>query len=272
MNTEELEQSLRTEFENYLKAVVAEMRKETAEFQGQIEAEFVRHKEQFDEALRAFSSRFDVEHEFDAAFTSSVAEHLRLAVDEGANIAATAMAEAEKLAPPPVEVSEPEPASAPAYDRLRDAVNDISSKDSQSTILKALVQHASEFAARGAFFIIKNEQFVGWKVFGSDTDDAESAVRDIQFSSGSASILSNAVGSLRSVEAAGGSYADDDAFLGPLNFGDPDRMYAIPLVARGRGVAVLYADHGENGQKPNLEALEMLERVAGMTVELHASS
>ncbi|MGE3467296.1 MAG: hypothetical protein AB7J13_10220, partial [Pyrinomonadaceae bacterium] len=65
---------------------------------------------------------------------------------------------------------------------------------------------------------------------------------------------------------------DDDAFLGPLNFGDPDRMYAIPLVARGRGVAVLYADHGENGQMPNLEALEMLVRVAGLTVELHASS
>ncbi|MFZ1700795.1 MAG: hypothetical protein WBO10_03785 [Pyrinomonadaceae bacterium] len=272
MNTEELDLSLRSEFENYLKAVVAEMRKETTEFQGQIEAEFVRHKEQLDEAFKAFSTRFDAEYEFDAAFTSSVSEHLRLAVDEGASIAATAMAEAEKLAPPPVEIPVAEPPPAPVYDVLRDAVKDISSKDSQSTILKALVHHAAEFAARGAFFIIKNEHFVGWKVFGADADDAESAIRDIQFSCSSDSILSTTVGSLEAVEGSDGAFAEDSAFLDPLNFGRPARMYAIPLVARGRGVAVLYADQGVDGTEPNIEALEMLVRVAGLTVELHASS
>ena len=49
-------------------------------------------------------------------------------------------------------------------------------------------------------------------------------------------------------------------------------MYAVPLTARGRGVAVLYADHGATGGKVNLEALETLVRVAGLTVELLAAA
>jgi hypothetical protein len=49
-------------------------------------------------------------------------------------------------------------------------------------------------------------------------------------------------------------------------------MYAIPLVARGRGVAVLYADYGSNGEEVNFEALETLVRVAGLTVEVLAGA
>lgn len=253
------------EFENYLKAIVAEMRQETAEFRGKIEAEFERHKGQLDEALNAFGARFEAEREVDPAFSGSVAEHLRLARDEGAKIAATAMAEAEKLEPARAE-SAPEP----VYDKLRDAINDISGKDSQSSILKSLVQHAEDFAPRGAFFIVKNEHFAGWKVFGTSDESTEAAVREVHFPTSSGSILGDAVRSLSTVEGHAGANADDDSFLEKLGYGHPDKMYAIPLMARGRGVAVLYADHGENGIAPNLEALEMLVRVAGLTVELHA--
>ena len=176
MNTEELELSLRTEFENYLKSVISEMRQETAEFQNKIQSEFDKQKASFDEAFSAFSARFESETEFDEAFTSSVSEHLRLARDEGAKITAEAFAEAEKL-----EKENAVPASAAKYDAIRDAVNDIAGKDSQATILKALVDHAAEFAPRGAFFIIKSEQFTGWKVFGDDTHAAEAAIREISF-------------------------------------------------------------------------------------------
>ena len=44
MNSEELEQSLRAEFENYLKQVVAGMREDVTEFQIKIETEFEKHK------------------------------------------------------------------------------------------------------------------------------------------------------------------------------------------------------------------------------------
>lgn len=264
MNSEELEQSLRTEFESYLKSVLAEMRQEATEFQNKIEAEFDKHKSQFDEAFQLFVARFDSDREFDEPFKESVTEHLRLARDEGSKIAANAFAEAEDM--------ERAAAAPVSFDEIRDAVNDISSKDSQSSILKSLVQQAAKYAPRGAFFIIKNGQFVGWKIFGKEGESAERAIREIHFPTSSDSILGSAVRSLATVDSSFGMHADDPAFLNALQFGQPDRMYAIPLVARGRGVAVMYADYGTQGVSVNLEALETLVRVAALTVELLAST
>ncbi len=271
MNSEELEQSLKTEFEGYLKTVLAEMKQETTEFQGKIEAEFEKQKAQIDEAFKNFSARFNSERTFDAPFLGSVGEHLRLARDEGARIAADAMVEAENLGQSPLAAM-PAPAPVePKYDAIRDAVADICSKDSQSSILKSLVHHASNFAPRGAFFIIKSEHFSGWKVFGAD-DAAENSIRDILFPVASDTILGAAVSSASSVDNSERTHPGDLAFTNPLQFGQPEAMFAVPLIARGRGVAVLYADKGENGEgNINREALETIVRVAGMTVELLAS-
>ena len=257
MNSEELELSLRTEFESYLKNLLGEMRQEANEFQSKLQL-------QFDEAFQSFAERFEAEHQFDAAFTGSVAEHLRLARDEGARITADAMAEAEKL-------DQPAAAAEARYGGIRDAVNDISSKDSQSAILKSLVNHAAAFAPRGAFFIIKSEHFAGWKVFGADSE-AGDTIREVNFPTSADTILGAATQSLATVDASGGTYSEDASFTAPLQFGHPDKMYAIPLIARGRSVAVLYADHGDGAGSVNLEALETLVRVAGLTVEMLAAT
>lgn len=264
MNSEELERSLRSEFENYMKGVAAELKQETAEFQQRIAAEFDRQRQSIDEAFAAFSARFDSEAQFDEAFSASVSEHLRLARDEGAKITATAFAEAEKL----------EHDTAPkavSYDSIRDAIDDISSKDSQSGILKALVNRAAEFAPRGAFFVIKNEHLAGWKVFGETEAHAADAIREVHFPVHEDSILGEAVRTVRSAESPGGAHTADTTFLEPLGFGHPDRSYAIPLIARGRAVAVLYADRGRDAGNLSKEALETLVRVAGLTVELLAA-
>ena len=264
MNSEELEHSLRAEFDSYITGVKSQLRDETLEFQKKIETDFDEQRARFDEAFKSFSSRFDGEHEFDVAFTESVTEHLRLARDEGAKITANAIAEAELM----------QTAAAPAanFAKLREAISDISSKDSQSTILKSLITHAAEYTPRGAFFIIKNEHFVGWKVFGEEGSSGESAIRDIHFPISDDSILGKAATSLSTVDGSLGDCPDDSQFLDPLEFGTPDRMYAIPLKARGRAVAVLYADYGREGAALDTDALEALVHVAGMTVELLAAS
>ena len=265
MNSEELELSLRTEFESYLKGFLADLRQEVSEFQRNFETEFEKHKSQTDEAVRRLVGRFEKNVEFDQAFNESVIEHLRLARDEGATITAIAIGEAEKL-------KEEAAVTAPAeYDKLRDAINEISSKTSQSEILRSLVDHASNFAPRGAFFIVKNEQFVGWRTFGAEAVVDEAAMREIHFPMSADTLLAEAVGALASTAGTAGSHGDDRVFLEALDFGTPDRMYAIPLVARGRGVAVLYADYGNEGITLQPEALETLVRVAGLTVELAAA-
>jgi hypothetical protein len=265
VNSEELEQSLKTEFEIYLKNISAEMKQSFAEFQRKMLEDQEHQRARMDEAFQGFAARFESEHEFDGGFRESVAEHLKLARDEGAKLSATAFEEAEKLEAPAV-------APTASFAEMRDAIADISSKDSQSAILKTLVEHASAFAPRGAFFIIKNEHIAGWKVFGSEAEGADSAIREIHFPVSADSILGNAVSSKAMTEGSYGANSQDDAFLNPLDFGQPDRMCAIPLVARGRSVAVMYADQGRHGSSVNVEALETLVRVAGLTVEMLAAS
>ena len=269
MNSEELELSLRTEFESYLSDMLAEMRQEVSNFQEKFQNEFEKHKSQLDEVFQDFSARLENDKQLDESFKESVVEHLRLAKDEGARITAAAIAEAEDR---DRENSEALAAAAASYGDIRDAINEISSQDSQSGILKSLVNHAAQFTPRGVFFIIKNEHFVGWRVFGKEGTMDEQSVREIFFPMSSETVLSEAVRSLSPVESNYGAFAEDSVYLDKLEFGQPDRMYAIPLIARGRGVAVLYADYGAEGIAVSVEALETLVRVAGLTVELLAAS
>ena len=273
MNSEELEQSLRTEFESYLKNVLADMRQEVSDFQKQFETEFEKHKAQLDEVFQNFSARVVADRELDASFTESVVEHLRLSRDEGARITATAIAEAEEMEKQnAVEAAQ---AAAPAFNfsEIRDAINDISTKTTQSAILKTLVQHASQFTPRGAFFIIKNEHLVGWRVFGKEGETVdEQTVREVFFPVAASTVLGEAVRSLTAVESAFGVYSDDSIYLNKLELGQPDQMYAVPLVVRGRSVAVLYADNGTGNEEVNIEVLETLVRVASLTVEILASA
>lgn len=269
MNSEELEMSLRTEFESYLKDVSAEMRQEISELREKVESEIERHKSNLSEIFDAVLVSAENEREIGADFRESIVEHLRLAKDEGARITATAIAEAEEMQ----KAEDAAPLAAPAVGvkEVFEAVNDISSKDSQAEILKSLVSRASQFAPRGAFFILKNDYLVGWRMFGMEETVSDDVIREVFLQTSSDSVLSEAVRSLSAVESTYGTYSNDSAFLDKLEFGAPDKMYAIPLVARGRGVAVLYADNGSSGEIANVEALETLVRVAGLTVEVLAS-
>ena len=263
MNIEELELSLRTEFEGQVRQVLAAIKRDVAEFHTKFQSDLEEQRNKLDQAINDLSARLPESTPFDAAFNESVNEHLRLARDDGAQVAANAFGEAEKL--------RTEASPAAGFDRMRDAISEISSKTTQATILQALVEQASQFAARGAFFIAKNDHFVGWKVFGSDGHSDE-GVRDVLFAASADTILASSVASMAKVTAAADAHAEDSLFLDALKFGRPEEMHAIPLTARGRGVAVLYADAGSNGGSLNVEALETLVRVAGLTVELLAAS
>jgi hypothetical protein len=114
--------------------------------------------------------------------------------------------------------------------------------------------------------------FVGWKVFGENAFAGDETVRSIEFPITADTILADSISSLGPCFGSFRATSDDVKFLEPLGFGEPGSMTAIPLVARGRGVAVLYADSDSHGSPVNIEALETLVRVAGLTVELLASA
>ncbi len=264
MNSEELEQSLRAEFGSYLKEVLAEMKQDVSEFQAKIESEFEKHRAQLGKIFEDFSAKAASEKELDSNFSDSVTEHLKLARDEGARITAAAIAEAEEMR---------EETEAPAnFADFRDSINEISNKITQSEILKSLVHHASKYTPRGAFFIVKNQHLVGWRIFGTEEHPNPEIIKEVYFPIITKTSLSESVESLATVESSYGTFPDDSEFLEKLGFGEPANMYSVPLVVRGRGVAVLYADRGGDGESVNIEALESLLRVAGMRVEVLAST
>ncbi len=261
MNIEELELSLQTEFESQVRNVLAGIKQDVADFQQKFQSELEEHRAKLDSTIDDLSSRMPATLKFDAAFTESVSEHLRLARDDGAQVAATAFGEAEKLRADSVPAS--------GFDLMREAIAEISSKTSQATILQSLVSAASRFASRGAFFIVKNDHFVGWKTFGPEAP-ADERVRDLLFPVSDDSVLASSIKAMDRVSETDES-GSENSFLESLGFGRPAEMHAIPLRARGRGVAVLYADAGNEGSV-NVDAIETLVRVAGLTVELLAAS
>jgi serine/threonine protein kinase len=158
--------------------------------------------------------------------------------------------------------------------KLHIAFGEISKEKSQVSILRSLIRHADEFASRGALFIVKNGHLVGWRTFGENKPKNDDTIREIFFPVSSKTILCDSI-SNQSINMPGDSgiedtesYKDSEHYLDKIGYTNPINQVAIPLIVRGRGVAVLYAD----GATVNVEVLEMLVRITGLTVEMLASS
>lgn len=258
MNNEELENSLRTEIDNYLRTAVADLQSEIIAIQDKVSAELERSRSNIEQVLQEANSRDGVT-KIDDDFARLVAEHLQIAREDSANAIN--------------KVHEEEAAqNADGFVAMRDAVNDIGNQISQAEILKTLVKHAASFASRGALFIIKSEHLVGWRIFGNEKAESEEAIREVFMSLSSDTLLGAAVKHAETQIGSFGNHSEDSQFLTKLEFGEPNKMTAVPLIVRGRGVAVLYADAGTNNGKVQTEALESLVRVASLTVELLAST
>ena len=244
--SEELEQSLRAEVESYISERLRNQ-----------QAEILRVQSEINQALARLAEQLTGEPSADAPISVAVAEHLRRAH--------TAVTEAASQQ------------SAPARETsdmalLKAAVDEIESQRSQSDVLNALVNRAASFAPRVAFFVIKNERATGWRARGLEGTVGDDSVRDITLPLSADTVVGDVVTSRATWSGTPGAKADDRMLLDKLGGEPPQRMTAIPLVARNRTVAVLYADSaGLDSEAINLEALEMLVRVAGMAVELLAA-
>ncbi|MBA2340261.1 MAG: hypothetical protein H0V88_07685, partial [Pyrinomonadaceae bacterium] len=195
-----------------------------------------------------------------AAITVAISEHLRQARRLGTDEAAA-------------ESSRTKAASDVAI--IKAAVDDIDNQRSQADILNSLVNRAASFAPRVIFFVVKNDQALGWRARGLEGTIGDAAVREISLPLSAHTLLSEVVASRTTWSGAAGAHDDEQMLFEKINGTAqmPERIVAVPLLARGRAVAVLYADCAEmDADAINLEALETLVRVAGMGVELLATS
>lgn len=241
----QLEDSLRHEIESYIEGRLSGVKQEIAALQSQL-----------NEALSQLLDR-QSSVQLDGGVAASIMEHLRAAHEEGIDLAAS-------------ESSRAKASSDMAI--VKAAISEINEQTSQAEILTILVNRASTFAPRVAFFVVKSEQVIGWRSRGFEGTIGDSVVHQISLSLDADTAVGHAARSRQTWSGGPGSHAEDHILMNRLGDDPPARIVALPLVVRDRGVAVLYADSAElDADAINLEALETLVSVAGMAVELLAA-
>ena len=237
-----LEDSLRREIESYLESRLSAVKQEITTLQTLL-----------NESLTTFLERQgDVQME--GSLVAAITEHLHAAHERGVELAAS-------------ESSRAKASSDMAI--VKAAIAEINEQKSQADILKALVNRASSFAPRVAFFVIKGEQATGWRARGFEGTVGDDAIQQISMPLSADTVVGSAARGRATWSGGPGSHSEDHLLLNRLGEEAAQRIVAIPLNARGRAVAVLYADSaGLDSESINLEALETLVTVAAMAVEL----
>ena len=242
MVSEQLEDSLRHEIESYVERRLSGLKQEIAQLQNQL-----------NESLKLILER-EGETQWDGSLATAVAEHLRAAHERGIELAASESTRAQASSDMAI---------------VKAGIDEIVDQQSQAEILKTLVNRASSFAPRVAFFVVKGEQALGWRARGFRGSVGDEAVQQITFPLLADTVVGQVAKSCTTWSGTPDSQQENHLLLHRLGEQAPPRIVAVPLVVRGRSVAVLYADSAAlDSEAINLEALETLVRVAGMAVEL----
>jgi hypothetical protein len=241
-----LEKSLRADIENYINGRLSGLQEEVERLQSQLNEAFTRLRERMEGAAGG-----------DASVAVTISEHLRNARNLGIEAAAAESGRAR---------------GSSDIALVKAAVDDLESQHTQADILNALVNRAAAFAPRVAFFVVKGERATGWRARGLAGTVGDDSVRELSLPLSSDTLLGQAAQARSTWSGEPGSHAGDHTIYNHFGGEPPQRLVAVPMVAREKVVAVLYADSaGQDADAVNLEALETLVRVAGMSVELLAS-
>jgi len=115
--------------------------------------------------------------------------------------------------------------------------------------------------------VIKSEQAIGWRVARANDPDLE-MIGGVSLPLTAETAVTRAARQRAVVSDAGGADSDYEMLLDQLG-GSPGMVVALPLVVRGKVVAVLYADSASTDANTlNTDALEVLTRVASMAVNI----
>lgn len=239
----QLEKSLREEVDTYINSRLRGLQEEIERIQSQI-----------NEAFTHLAERLSSESQPDSPVAVAISEYMRAAHESGVEEAAA-------------ESTGTKASSDMAI--LKAAIDDLDNQRSQANILTTLVNRAASFAPRVAFFVIKNEQAIGWRARGLEGTVGDEAVRDISLPLSANTPLSDVVTSRATWSGHPGASSEEHLLLGKLGGEPPQHIVAVPLVVREKTVAVLYADSDAlDATAINLEALETIVRVASMAVDL----
>src|SRR5207245_1739369 len=150
---------------------------------------------------------------------------------------------------------------------LRDAVDSISRRESQREILSSLIDAAAALFPRAAVFILKGGALAGWAGLGflGEGGFRSEQIARISLSASGGHILARALTAGGPTRA--GAQGPGQEVLAALGGVVPGDACAVPVLVRGRPVAVLYGDTGASPERGDPLALEIVARIAGLAME-----
>ena len=251
MTTQEFEAQLQGQVVELVRTHLGTLQQQIIQIQAQVQNAFNQFLEQSEAQLESLNQ----DH--------TLAELVREAV---AQVYAAGVASV----PPPPPPAPPAPLqSSSDLAIVKASILDIQSHQTQADVLTALVNHTANFAPRVALFIVKAGNVVGWTGRGFEGTVDNNSIRGLSVSLQADTLLRTVLSKQSTFAGYPADQADNLLLIKRLGELSPERISGIPLLVRGKAAAVLYVDSGvQAGDAINLETLEILVNIAGMTVEM----
>ena len=166
----------------------------------------------------------------------------------------------------PYASAAPTPSVLPAVNQ---AVARVLQPTGQSEIMAAALQTAAGFAGRCALFVKKGDSFSIWRTEGFPAE-ATSQLKSLSVSASQSGVFREITESQLGVSSLRTAEALPQAMIEALAGAAEESLYLFPVVVQGRIVAALYADSGSAAGSVEPAAVEILARVAGLSLETAA--
>ncbi|MGA9753502.1 MAG: DUF4388 domain-containing protein [Acidobacteriota bacterium] len=154
---------------------------------------------------------------------------------------------------------------------LKGLMGELASPRESSEISLLVLRLAAEYFERAVLFLVKRDLIVGLGGFGEtgDTEKMMEKVRRLKVPVGTASIFDAAAQQRSTVLRRQGAYTQADSdYAMALGAHEPQEMAAIPMVSRGRVIAVLYGDNAlSDSPIEDLTGVEIFMTQAGLAME-----
>ncbi|MBI3934204.1 MAG: hypothetical protein HY316_05900 [Acidobacteria bacterium] len=199
---------------------------------------------------------------FEKAFEELIRRVLREEIASGA-IAGAASSGA-------VAAPEAKASSGPGFGALNQSINNILQPTGQTDIMAATLRGALTVAGRCALFVRRGENFSSWRAEGYAGQTA-TAMRSVTVSASQPGIFKDLCDTHRPLcrqRVAGILPAALEQALGSAM---GPNLCLLPVIVQGKIVAALYSDAGGAAGSEEMSGLEIVAKVAGLSLETAAS-
>lgn len=154
---------------------------------------------------------------------------------------------------------------------LKGLMGELASPRESSEISLLVLRLAAEYFERAILFLVKKDEIIGLGGFG-ETGDPEmmmQKVRRLRIPAGVGSLFDEAVLARNTCLKSREDFSEvDKDFSEALGSKRVREVVAIPMISRGRVVALLYADNALSGDPlPDLSGIEIFMAQAGLAME-----